>query len=252
VLADAKQAGDEPFELANKLLGFASVIADKRRAEAGKWARENWGVTAFVLDDGFQHWQVRRDVDIVTIDATNPFGNEKLLPAGILREPPLALKRADCIVITRANLSENIANLKSQISEINANCPILLSQTKIVGLRDVTGFPAKAQSLPSEIQRANASAFCALGNPDNFFESLRREGFNICTTRTFADHYSYTQKDVDEIEKSARKAGADVLLTTAKDAAKLTGLRFSLPCFVVEIEVVFDDDAPLRKLLAAL
>lgn len=259
LLADAKQAGDEPFELANKLLGFASVIADKRRAEAGKWARENWGVTAFVLDDGFQHWQVKRDLDIVTIDATNPFGNGELLPAGILREPLSALKRANCAVITRANLTGNISNLKSQISEINADCVVLISQTEIVGLLDVKEFRAKTQRTQSgkqrtkdKGQRANALAFCALGNPDNFFESLKREGFNLSATKVFSDHYAYAQKDVEEIEKTARQVGAETLLTTAKDAVKLKDLQFSLPCLVVEIEVFFDDDAPLRALLNAL
>lgn len=255
VLADAKQAGDEPFELANKLLGLASVIADKRRAEAGKWACENWGITAFVLDDGFQHWQVKRDVDIVTVDATNPFGSRKLLPAGILREPLTALKRADCIVITRANLAENITKLKSQISEINANCPLLLSNTKIVRLTELDKFLANdsnSQVNIEQIKSKPALAFCGLGNPNGFFESLRQEGFRLKETVFFSDHHTYGEVDIELIEDDARKSSATILLTTAKDAVKLKDLDVYPPCFVVEIAVAFDDDAPLRALLNKL
>ncbi len=106
ILADARQSGDEPFELAQRLLGKAIVVADANRVSAGNWAREKFGITAFVLDDAFQHRKVKRDLDIVTIDATNPFGNKKMLPSGILREPLKNLKRADAIVITRANLAK--------------------------------------------------------------------------------------------------------------------------------------------------
>ena len=116
ILSDASAAGDEPFELANKLLGVAAVIADKNRSAAGIWAGENWGITAFVLDDGFQHLRLKRDLDIVCIDATNPFGNERLLPAGILREPLTALQRADCIVLTRTDLVEEVKSLKLKVT----------------------------------------------------------------------------------------------------------------------------------------
>ena len=87
ILADARDGGDEPFELAKALNGKAVIIADAKRTEAGKWAREEFGITVFILDDGFQHLQVKRNLDIVLVDASNPFGNGKLLPAGQLREP---------------------------------------------------------------------------------------------------------------------------------------------------------------------
>ena len=115
VLADAKQGGDEPVELARKLLGKAVVVADADRVSAAKWAKEKFGVTAFVLDDGFQHRRAERDVDIICIDATNPFGGGKMLPAGRLREPLHNLERADAVVITSADMVENISDLKSEI-----------------------------------------------------------------------------------------------------------------------------------------
>ncbi|HEX8637038.1 MAG TPA: tetraacyldisaccharide 4'-kinase, partial [Pyrinomonadaceae bacterium] len=103
VLTDARTGGDEPFELANKLLGKAIVISDADRVSAAQWAREKFGATTFVLDDAFQHRQARRDLGVVIVDATDPFGNHKVLPSGILREPLENLKRADLIVISRAN-----------------------------------------------------------------------------------------------------------------------------------------------------
>lgn len=264
ILADARTAGDEPFELAQKLLGKAIIVADANRAAAGKWVREQFGITAFVLDDAFQHLRVKRDANIVVIDATNPFGNEKLLPAGILREPLENLKRADAIVITRANLTKDVSNLKSQIKEFNAGCPIFVSGNKtsqIINLKDFfhqKEFSAKPQSeanyelkitnydkTPSSDYRPltteRCSAFCALGNPNNFFEQLRREDFNLVSTEKFPDHHFYTQRDIEKIQTKAQKANAGVLLTTAKDAAKLRNLEFDSPCFVVESQMIFDD-----------
>lgn len=264
VLADVKKAGDEPFELACKLTGVsAAVIADRNRAGAGIWARENLGITAFVLDDAFQHRRVRRDLDIVCVDATNPFGNGKILPRGILREPLSSLKRADTIVITRANLveAERIADLKMQLSEINPRFKIFVSENKISNLINLKEFPAKAQNgksaesaaiLASGEQRTanNYSAFCALGNPESFFEQLRREKFNLIFTRAFRDHHRYTQRDIDEMEREAAANGAQIFLTTAKDAVKLKGLQFNLPCRVAESELIFDDEKSFRELIA--
>ena len=247
VFADAKKAGDEAVELANKLLGAVAVIADKNRAAAGRWALENLGATAFVLDDAFQHRQVKRDLDIVTIDATNPFGNGKLLPAGILREPVQALKRAGCVVLTRTDLAESTFFTWLCVKR-NSSCPILFARTQIVGLREIKEFFPTPQNPKSKI----ALAFCALGNPGGFYRSLRHENFTLKATKSFPDHHVYSRKDVDEIERAARAAGAAILLTTAKDAVKLKNSRFELPCFVVEIEIVFETDEPLRKLLREL
>lgn len=262
ILADAKHSGDEPFEIAAKLLGKAVVVADANRAAAGIWAREKFGVTAFVLDDAFQHRKVRRDCDIVTVDATNPFGSGKLLPAGILREPLENLKRADAIVITRANLVEEnqIADLKRRISKLNEHCKIFVSENKMSRLIDLKEFSAKTQSKANHELRItnyekitlNCLAFCALGNPENFFEQLRREGFNLVETRKFADHHFYTQKDVENLEKLAKRSGAEILLTTAKDAVKLKDLRFDLPCLVAENKLIFDDETAFRKLLLTI
>ncbi len=258
VLTNAKLAGDEPFELAAKLMGKAIIIADANRVSAGNWARKKFGMTAFVLDDAFQHRKVARDLNIVTIDAANPFGNEKMLPAGILREPLKSLKRADAVVVTRANLSEDIANLKLQIKKYNANCSIFVAENKVSNLINISEFHKPVQSLTSsaekqrtkaEGQRTTSLAFCALGNPNNFFEQLKRENFNTTATQTFPDHHFYTPDDVKKINKKAHESDAQILLTTAKDAVKLKDLHFDMPCFVVESEMFFDNEIEFRNLL---
>ncbi len=238
VLTDVKNAGDEPFELAENLLGIASVLADKNRYLAGNWAIEKLGITAFVLDDGFQHRQLFRNLDIVCVDATNPFGNGKLLPAGILRESLTNLKRADAIVITRTNLLENQeSDLETLISKIKvfSNCPIFVSRNRI--------------SLDSPIQILDSFAFCGLGNPDNFYAQLRQDNFQIVATKTFHDHYAYTQSDVNEIENLATEKKAKVLLTTAKDGVKLRDLKFNLPLKIIKSELTFDDESAFTKLI---
>ncbi len=259
ILVNAKQSGDEPFELARKLLGCkAIIVADANRTAAGVWAREKFGITAFVLDDAFQHRRVKRDLDVVLIDATNPFGNKKTLPSGILREPLENLKRADAIVITRANLAKDITDLKLQIAGYNSKCPIFVAENKISNLMELTLFHGRGDENKIEATKFKDQntkdqkhflAFCALGNPNNFFEQLRQEKFELVSTHTFPDHHFYTQNDIAEVSEKAKNSGANVLLTTAKDAVKLKDLKFDIPCLVVESEIIFDGELDFRKWL---
>jgi tetraacyldisaccharide 4'-kinase len=251
ILATAKQSGDEPFELAQKLIGVSAVIADRDRVSAGKWALENLGenlgIDAFVLDDGFQHLKLKRSLDLVTVDATDPFGNGWLLPEGSLREMPTALNRAGAIILTRADLAENIDQLKARIRGYAPEVPLFLSHNKTARLISLAElFSENTAAISSD---KKAFAFCALGNPSGFFGQLKNEGFDLAETKKFPDHYPYTQKDIPEMEKTARENFAEILLTTVKDAVKLKGLRFTMPCFVVESELVFDDEDGLRKLI---
>ncbi len=254
ITAEVREAGDEPFELAGKLLGKAIVVANANRGAAGNWARDKFGITTFVLDDAFQHLRVARDLDVVCIDATNPFGNGKTLPAGVLREPLENLKRADAIVITRANLIENVSDLKSQISKYNSTCPIFVSENKISRLINLNDFAAKSLNSLSaadieQLKANNYLAFCALGNPNNFFEQLRAENFNVTATQTFPDHHFYTPKDIEKLLTKANQTKAKMLLTTAKDAVKLKDLKIDLPCFVAESEMIFDGQSDFRQWL---
>jgi len=252
ILADVKKAGDEPFELARKLPGKAIIVADANRVAAAKWAKEEFKITAFVLDDGFQHRRAERDLDIVLLDATNPFGNSKTLPSGILREPLANLQRAGLIVITRANLvnPKQISDLKLQITNLNPDCPIFTAENKISNLVELKDF-LETPNPKSQIPNPKSLAFCALGNPDNFFEQLKLENFDLTATRKFPDHHRYAQADIEKLEAEAKQNGAESLLTTAKDAVKLSNLRFELPCYVVENRLVFDDEKKLREIIRA-
>ncbi|MEO6050571.1 MAG: tetraacyldisaccharide 4'-kinase [Pyrinomonadaceae bacterium] len=241
IFVDAMEAGDEPFELGHKLLGKAIVIADANRVTAAEWAKRKFGVTVFVLDDGFQHRKARRDIDIVCIDATNPFGGGKMLPMGRLREPLYNLKRAEIIVITRANLVEDISDLRFQISKMSPDAKVFTGSNKVCRIATVEEFPSKTQRPQTERSAGNVFAFCGIGNPENFFDQLRQESFELTGSQAFRDHHIYSQSDISNIEKLAHDSGAKTLLTTAKDAVKLSDLKFEIPCYVVEVKTTLDD-----------
>lgn len=242
VLVDANVGGDEPVELAAKLLGKAIVIADADRVSAGEWARRKFGVTAFVLDDGFQHRKVRRDLDIVCVDSTQPLIEGKMLPAGRLREPVVSLERADAIVITRSEQAPDIDELKSRISEVTTRPSIFISRTTIKKIGPLNG--------QGEFEKnKRVFAFCALGNPNAFFAQFKTQNVELVGQLAFRDHHKYAQADIAEIEKLAREANAEILITTAKDAVKLSDLKFEIPCFVAEIEIKIDDEADFRDLI---
>ena len=232
VLANPSEAGDEPFLLATNLAGVAAVISNADRIEAAKGAIRHLGTDCFVLDDGFQHLRLERDLNILTIDATNPWGGGHLLPYGRLREPLSGLSRADCVVITRADQANNLDTLRDQIRGLTANAPIFQSRMRIKNL---------PETIPTPV-----AAFCGVGNPQSFFNQIPHE---VVLQKTFPDHHRYSQTDVDSLIEAARRAGAHSLITTAKDAVKLKSLSFSLPCFVLEIEPQIESEAELTRLV---
>lgn len=241
ILSNAGQAGDEALLLAESLKGRVAVISDADRVSAADWAIENLKPDVFVLDDGFQNLRIARRLNIVTIDATNPWGNRRLLPAGSLREPLAELARADCIVITRADDPEQVAALQREIDQLSDGRPVFRSRMKTNQLRPVNTDP--------KIQSAPVAAFCGIGNPDSFFSQLRREGYTLCHTQAFRDHRVYTQADIDELSRASIASGAEALLTTAKDEVKLRSLNFTLPCYVVEIAIEIENDEKLQVLI---
>jgi tetraacyldisaccharide 4'-kinase len=248
VMADAARAGDEPLLLAENLKGLAAVISDADRISAAHWAIQNLQSDVFVLDDGFQHLRVARQLNIVTIDATNPWGNGKLIPAGVLRESPFELARADCIVITRADDPNQTEALQRKINAQSKGRPIFHSRMRLSGVRAVPfGQPSIAVE---QIGGLRVAAFCALGNPESFFALLRRNGYQLAHTQVFRDHHSYTQSDIDQLVREAIAHGAQILLTTAKDEVKLRSLEFELPCYTADIEIEIENQEKLRALIA--
>ena len=243
VLASPSEAGDEPYLLATKLTGKAAVISSADRIAAGQEAIKDFGTEVFVLDDGFQHLRLARDLNIVCIDATNPWGGGRLLPYGRLRESLDGLTRADCVVLTRCDQVESVGALRDEIRELTGERPIFESRMRPVRVASLKNGP-ETIAVPGRV-----GAFCAIGNPSSFFESLTRLGYELGLERAFTDHHTYTQSDVDALNQLAKQTGANALITTAKDAVKLNGMAFSLPCYVLEIEIVIDDADRFTRLL---
>jgi tetraacyldisaccharide 4'-kinase len=254
IFADSREGGDEPRLLAENLRGVASVVSDADRVAAARWAIENLKSEVFILDDGFQHLRIARNLDLVVVDATNPWGSERLLPRGRLREPLRELARADCIILTRCEQSQDIDSLRKKAERLSGGCPVLISRTRTRMFRPLDapmmkGISSDLSSHPSFLIPHPFAAFCAIGNPASFYEHLRKDGYTPRLTRAFADHHIYTQRDIDILISEAEREGALGLLTTAKDAVKLRSLRFDLPCYVLEIELEFDDEEKLLGMI---
>lgn len=258
LLAGARAGGDEPRLLAEKLLGAAAVVSDADRVAAGLWAVRNVGAEVFVLDDGFQHLRLARDLDLVTVDGAAPWGGGHLLPRGRLREPPGGLARADCIVITRAELARDLGAVRDEAKRLSGGRAVVLAaRVRTTGMRRLA--PAAAgdarggteDELENAALRRPVGAFCGVGNPGAFFSHLRNDGQHVVYERAFADHHAYTQSDVDAVTRGAVRGGARALLTTAKDAVKLRDFVFALPVYVVEITFEFDNEDRLLGLVRA-
>ena len=234
ILATPGEAGDEPYLLATKLLGSAVVISNIDRISAARYAVENFNVDCFVLDDGFQHLRVARDLNIVTVDATNPWGGGELLPYGRLREPLSGLSRADCVVLTRCDQATHLDSLRAELSDLIHDRPVFLS---------------KMQPVKNLLPTGPVAAFCAVGNPQSFFTQLHTAGYEVVLEKTYADHHSYTQQDITHLLNETSRAGATNLITTAKDAVKLRSLSFTLPWHVFEIEVAIENEDAFKQLI---
>ena len=243
VLTSPAEAGDEPYLLATNLAGLAAVISSADRIAAGQEAIKDFGSNCFVLDDGFQHLRLARDLNIVTIDATNPWGGGSLLPYGRLRESTEGLSRADCIVITRCDQVSSVDDLRSEILKVAGNRPIFQSHMRTSRVSSLKNGPSTLAS------PARLAAFCAIGNPSGFFNHLRRSGYELALEKSFPDHHVFSQDEIDSLIASAKAAGANSLITTAKDAVKLRTLSFSIPCYVLEIEIAIDNGDELSRMI---
>jgi len=242
ILADEREAGDEPFLLAQNLLGLAAVVCNPNRIAAGHWAIENLATEVFVLDDAFQHLRLARDLNIVTVDATDPWGGGRLLPHGRLREPKKSLSRADCAVITRVDQASDLESLRKELAEFTSDIPIFTSRMVISGLDTLEGAPVVSPLQP-------LAAFCGIGNPESFFSHLRGAGYVPAFTRAFPDHYEYKQSDAAALNREAKPQGALSLITTAKDAIKLRTLDLEIPCYVMKIEISIADEDRFLELI---
>jgi tetraacyldisaccharide 4'-kinase len=244
-----QEIGDEPDLLA-RLLPEIPIVLCADRYLGGKTAEEQFKVDAHILDDGFQHLGLARDLDIVLIDATQPLSNWQLLPAGRQREPLSALRRAQIAVITRTD-SANPANLEKIVRKVSPATRIFRSQTV---LREWTDVRTGGVIPQAKVREITVAAFCGIGNPTAFFGDLRRWGFNPVAEDTFPDHHVYTGGELQQFAAKARGRGAVALLTTQKDSVKFSpDWPLELPVLSCEIEFqVQDTDEFERSILTPM
>jgi len=211
---------------------------------------EQQGINLFLLDDGFQHLQLVRDVNILLMDTTRPLGSERLLPAGRLREPLSAMARADLLVFTR---TETNSGTGAAIAGFG-NHPVFAAQTRLLGFRKLGAGP---RLIPADaIGSGPFFAFCGIGNPGAFLVDLESWGLSISDKKAFADHHRYTQSEAVELVEAAHQADATALVTTEKDAQNLQNVEFAeLPVYFAVIDVVLPQEdaflAAIQQQLAA-
>jgi tetraacyldisaccharide 4'-kinase len=218
VLLSAAEGGDEPVLAAHRLPGVR-VLCGPRRAELAHTAVEALGADALLLDDGFQHRALARDLDVVVLDAANPFGNGHLLPRGPNREPPSALRRAGLVWISRADRAGEgaLGRMRALARDATGRDPVE-SRHAVVDVLDAT----LSRSLGRDALRGRrVLALSGLARPGSFRATLEGMGAEVARERTFPDHHRFTAGDVEETLGEASEAGCDAVATTEKDAVRL-------------------------------
>lgn len=251
-LLDEYQAGDEAVLMAEKLQGVP-IVKGKKRYDAGIFAIKNLkdqnsnvkSQFLFVLDDGFQHWALFRDLDILLIDGSNPFGNRRLFPLGPLREPLAAMQRADIVVITKSDRNQKSEagsqqmlpdGIVKEIKGYNSNAPVFFAEHRPSVLMTAAGDALP----PTEIRHKTVFGFCGIGNPGSFKRTLLSLDAELKGFLTFRDHYRYSMADLQTIADSAKKTESEWIVTTEKDIMRLK--RFDLPGNMASLDIEFSVD----------
>lgn len=250
---DAEDAGDEPFLLARRLPGIPVVVGGNRH-RAAVAAVERFAVNAIVLDDGFQHRTLRKDLEVVMVRAERPWGNGHLLPAGPLREPLGALRRADLVVAVGARTSEEASEVFASVAAHAPGVPVLLAEhvpTECIeiGVR-AERRPAEPRreasaetighvraAAPGRLAGMRVLAFAGIGSPRGFERTLTDVGASVVEVVAFPDHHWYSRDDLLALERRAAAAGAGALVTTEKDWVRLRRLSPPRPLFVLTVKL---------------
>jgi tetraacyldisaccharide 4'-kinase len=239
MLVDRERAGDEPYLFGRKLSGVPVVVGESRHL-AGWVAIRDFAPDVLLLDDGFQHLKLRRDLDIVVIDGSNPFGNGMLLPRGILREPLSSLRRAQLFCITRVDQSHQLEQLRVQLRRINPEARRIETVHRPRRLRMV----GSDREVPlAFMEGRKVFALSSLGNPASFERTLETLGAQITGRARYRDHHDYTVEDLGASWQQARCAGSEGIVTTEKDVVRFPprfdplAAHSEIPMFVLEIEL---------------
>lgn len=213
--------GDELYMLLLNLKTVA-VIADKDRVRALRRATEEYAIDTAILDDGFQQWHIQKDLEIVTINASNPFGNLRMIPRGILREPIESLARADIFMLTRVGEQLRTTSLKEHLHRINPSALVVESQYQPVGVYRITDRNTMFDA--ALLKGKRVTRLCAIADPASFEETMKKTGVETVLSFDFADHHSYEEKDIAGVIKASRENGIDTIVTTEKDSVRLLHL----------------------------
>ena len=247
----ASKISDE-VDMINEQLQGVPVLAGADRAANIQKSCDTVPADVYIADDAFQHWPLRRSLDIVAIDTGNPFGNGHLLPAGILREPLSALKRADILVLTKVDGARDMAGLYGRIKAVNPGALIVESRYQSTGAVDVLG----AGPLPENfLQDRRVAGFCAIGDPSSFELSIKNSGAKSVKLFSYMDHHTYLRDEVKAMVDFCHTQKVDVLVTTHKDAVKLrifsdlfTDVR--LVYIPIQLEIIKGSDEFIQKVIS--
>lgn len=231
---EGEDAGDEPFLLARRLPGVP-VVVGANRANAVALAQERFGVTAIVLDDGFQHRTLEKDLEIVMVRAHRPWGNGRLLPAGPLREPLGALARAHLVVSAGAAVVEDAAEVIAAVERYAPGTPVLRARYVPVECWEAQ----RVRAIPfAQLADARLVAFAGIASPSGFQATLRELGVRVEALAVFPDHHWYRERELAALELRAAAPGIEGLVTTEKDWVRLRPLRpCRQPLYVVSVKL---------------
>ena len=247
IIAAPEIAGDEAVMLAQKLPGVP-ILAGKNRFLLGQRAVHDFSAQAVLLDDGFQHSPLQRDLDIVLINARNPFGNGFLLPRGTLREPLSALKNAPLILLTKVEETAGSKELEETIRAQNPHAHIFRASLKAAALRRLAD---NALCAFETVCGTAVVALCSIGDPESFFALLEDLNFNIVKKLAFSDHHRYGGDDYPLINTCGQEA--DFIVTTEKDIVKLDkNMIDNKKMFILETELRIDEEDEFFQTLSTL
>ena len=236
VLCTWEDCGDEPYMIANKLQGVP-VLVDENRYRGGLYLVENFNPDIIIMDDGFQHRALHRDLDIVLVNGGDSIRDHRLLPYGALREPWGNIIRADAIIITKKKPSPLI---KRKIDE--TSLPQLYAKS-IPTVRVPYSFSSK-RGLDKKV-----FIISGLGNPKFFEKTVEHLGYEICGVKNFPDHYHYKKRDLNKVELLAKESGATQILTTEKDWVKLKEFKPDITFGIVDIDIRIQDNETLKRII---
>jgi len=233
VLLDSEVAGDEPYMLAKNLPGVV-VLCDKNRVKAGSFAIRKFGCDTLILDDGFQYLPLKGRLNLLLVDKTNPFGNQHLLPRGILREPIKHLSRASYIFLTKSDGTRDEALLEL-IREHNPKAEIIECAHKPQYLQSVDS----DERLPLDVLNdAKIGAFSGIASPESFENMLRDFGAEIRYNKRFLDHHRFTRYEIERLYRKAGQVDLDMIVTTEKDAVRLfADIEPPVPVYYLRLEI---------------